>query len=91
MIWIILGIVGIFAGVIVMILGHMWALAVMGLGFVSMVVGSVRMLRVGGYSPEGVFFNGLGGQGRQQSEAVKQEVPGSGEQPANIWEMVEDK
>jgi hypothetical protein len=89
--WVIVaGIAVFFVGVILMILGQIWALAVIGLGFVGLAYGVARMYRASGYRSEEVLFNGFG-NGRQQSEVVKDPLPGSGEQPANIWEQVENQ
>ena len=87
---IVCGIALFFVIVILMILGHLWALAVMGLGFVGLVYGVARMYRASGYRSEAVLFNGFG-DGRQQSEVVMDPLPGGGEQPANIWAQVENK
>ena len=80
------------AGIVLMILGKI------GLGIAAFLVGfgliaffAATMLRTGGYRAEGAFFNGLGGQGRQQSEVSKAPKAGSGEQPANIWDMMDQK
>ena len=52
-----------------------------------------RILHSGGYSGDGVATNGLGGQGRQQSEATKVNNPGAvSETDSGIWEqMTEEK
>lgn len=67
----ILGLIALFLGVILMILGQMWALVLFLMGFALMAAHFATMFRGAGYRAEGAFFNGLNGQGRQQSEVGK--------------------
>lgn len=66
-----LGIVSLLAAVVLMIMGHMWALVLFLVGFGLMAVHWARLFRGAGYRDEGAFFNGMNGQGRQQSEVSK--------------------
>ena len=85
------GVLGIFGGIVVMILGSLpVGVIVLLAGIVTFVIGTAKMLRAYGYRGEGAFWNGWG-QGRQQSELVENPQPGSGEQPVNIWDKVEKK
>ena len=91
MLWILLGFAGILAGVVVIMLGSMiGGFALMLAGMIVMAKNYVTMMRGRGYDPEQGSIHGPGGQGKQQSDAAKVPQPGSGEQPANIWEMVEE-
>lgn len=65
MIW---GILSLLAGVILMVLGHMWALLLFLAGFALIVAHWAKLFKGAGYRAEGAFFSGLNGQGRQQSE-----------------------
>ncbi len=80
------GLAAFFAGVVLMILGQMWGLAVLFLGICLIAANFAMMMRTGGYRAEGTFFNGLAGQGRQQSEVAKADQPVVGEQNAQIWD-----
>ncbi len=84
------GILCFLGGVVLMVLGKMWGLFVLMLGFGLIVFYSALMFRVGGYSPDMAAFNGLKGQGRQQSEAGKMDY-----QPDNpdagVWDQMEGK
>ena len=52
---------------------------------------SVMMFRAGGYRAEGAFFNGLNGDGRQQSETGKMPPADTGEQSPDIWDEMSRK
>ena len=67
----VLGILSLVAGVVLMILGQMWALLLLLLGFGLIVAHWAKLFKGAGYRAEGAFFNGLQGQGRQQSEVSK--------------------
>ncbi len=83
------GILCFLGGVVLMILGKMWGLLVILLGFALMAAYSALMFRAGGYSPDMVMFNGFG-KGRQQSEANKMEY--HPENPdSSIWDKLEGK
>ena len=86
------GVVGIFGGIVTMILSSVPVGVVLLLaGVVVFVIGTAKMLRAQGYRGESAYGKGLYGQGRQQSELVKVDQPVMGEQPANIWDKVEKK
>ena len=87
---ILLGAIGLVAGIVALILGSGWGVAVLLAGFAVLAVGIVRLLRIGGYRNEGAFFNGLGGQGRQQSEVSKEPESGA-QQQGNVWDQMEGK
>ena len=89
MLWIISGLICILAGIVIMVLGSMWGLLLMLVGVVCMALNYVFMMRGRGFDPDQGSINGPGGKGKQQTDAVKAPQPGSGEQPANIWEMME--
>ena len=90
MIWIILGIICILLGLVAVILSKMWGLLLLLAGVGIIAFRYVFMMRGSGFNPDQGTLNGLNGQGKNQSEVVKEPIPGSGEQPANIWEMVEE-
>ena len=72
MLWIILGLVGILAGIVVMVLGQvLLGVLLLLAGVAAMAFSYVTMMRGRGYEPDQGTLNGLGGKGRQQSEAVK--------------------
>ncbi len=86
------GVLGIFAGIVVMIVGSVPVGVILLLaGIVAFVIGTSKMLRAQGYRGEGAYGEGIYGQGRQQSELVELDAPVAGEQPANIWDKVEKK
>lgn len=68
MLW---GILSLLAGVVLMIMGHMWALLLFLAGFALIVAHWAQLFKGAGYRAEGGFYNGLNGQGRQQSEVSK--------------------
>ena len=90
MIWIILGFVTILAGFVVAALGSiLGGLALMLGGIVLMMVNYVTMMRGRGEDPNQGTINGMNGQGKQQSETVKVNMPEPGEQSPEIWEKLE--
>lgn len=68
MIW---GVIASFSGVILMILGKLWAVALFLAGFVLIVAHWAKLYKGAGYEADVNAGNGLYGQGRQQSEANK--------------------
>ena len=68
MIW---GIIASFAGVILMILGKLWAVLMFLAVFVLIVAHWEMLYKGAGYEADVNAGNGLYGQGRQQSEANK--------------------
>ncbi len=80
------------AGIVLMILSKVGlGIAAFLVGFGLIAFGSAKMMRTGGYQDNIPFFNGLKGQGRQQSEVTKVKQNNSGEQPANIWDQMTQK
>ena len=67
----ILGLLVSFAGVILMILGKLWAVLLFLAGFCLIVAHWAKMYKGAGYEADVNAGNGLYGQGRQQSEACK--------------------
>ena len=80
-----LGLLVSFAGVILMILGKIWAVVLFLAGFCLIVAHWARLYKGAGYEADVNPGNGLYGQGRQQSEARKdQNIPREYEdRPAN--------
>lgn len=85
-----LGILSLLAAVVLMILGHMWAVLLFLVGFGLIVAGWARLYRGAGYRDREVLFNGWG-KGRQQSEAqVDKTAPqGYEDRPGNVWDLTE--
>ena len=67
----ILGLLVSFAGVILMILGKLWAVLLFLGGFCLIVAHWAKLYKGAGYEADVNAGNGLYGQGRQQSEAYK--------------------
>jgi hypothetical protein len=80
------------AGILIMVLGKiMLGLALLFAGLIAMAMSYSTMMRGQGYDPDQATINGLKGQGKQQSEVVKEAVTNPGEQSANIWDQMENK
>ena len=80
------------AGILVMVLGKiMLGLALLFAGLIAMAMSYSTMMRRQGYDPDQATINGLKGQGKQQSEIIKDAVTNPGEQSANIWDQMENK
>lgn len=91
MLWILLGMLAVLAGIVVLVLGSMWGIVLL-LGGIGLTAVYYRtMMRGRGYDPEQGTLNGLGGQGKQQSETVKVTQPVIGEQSADIWDQMTNK
>ena len=88
---IIAGIVMFLAGIVVMILGKMLGLVLLFVGLIFMALSYVTMMRGQGFHPNQGTINGMNGQGKQQSEVVRDAHPGFSEQPANIWDQMENQ
>jgi hypothetical protein len=88
-----MGLLSLLAGTVLMVLGHMWALLLFLAGFCLIVAGGAQMFRGAGYRDPDAYFNGLNGQGRQQSEVqVDKTAPqGYQDRPSNIWDQTENK
>lgn len=67
----ILGIIAMLAGVILMILGKLWALLLLLVGACLVIAHWAKLFKGAGYQAESGTINGLYGQGRQQSEVSK--------------------
>ena len=91
MLWILIGMLCVLAGIILLITGGMWGLVFLLGGLGVMILNYSTMMRGRGMEPNQGTVNGFNGQGKQQSEAVEASQPVIGEQPADIWEQVEKK
>ena len=67
----ILGIIAMLASVILMILGKLWAVLLLLVGACLVIAHWARLFKGAGYQADAAPYNGLNGQGRQQSEAFK--------------------
>ena len=78
-------------GLFLLIGGKLWGALVMlaGVGVIFFVY--AKLMRGSGFDPDQATINGIAGQGKQQSEAVKENLPVIGEQSANIWDQLENK
>jgi hypothetical protein len=77
------------AGLIMIILGNLWAVLLMLAGLGAIIFGYSKLMGGSGYSPEQATCNGLNGEGKQQSEVEKMNQPVKGEQDATIWQQIE--
>ena len=91
MLWILIGMLCVLAGIILLITGGMWGLVFLLGGLGVMILNYSTVMRGRGMEPNQGTVNGFNGQGKQQSEAVEASQPVIGEQPADIWEQVEKK
>ena len=88
MIWSICGMIGILAGLVVMVLGKvLLGLLLLLAGVVLMAVNYVTMMRGASYLPGDGDADSV--PGRQQSEIVKMDQPVVGEKNASVWEKME--
>ena len=76
------------AGLVIMILGSMWGLVLLFGGLTFMALSYVTMMRGQGYDPDQGTINGLKGQGKQRSDAIKSNVPDIGEKSPAIWDTI---
>ena len=76
------------AGIVMMISGSGWGALALVAGIGLLAFGYAKLMRGAGYNPNQGTINGLNGQGKQQSEAVRDNQPASGEQNAEIWEQI---
>ena len=67
----ILGALCMLASVILMILGKLWAVLLLIAGSCLVIAHWARLFKGAGYQADAAPYNGLNGQGRQQSEAFK--------------------
>ena len=90
MLWVFLGMIAMLVGIVVMVLGQLPIGLILLLGGVAlMAFNYVTMMRGSGYHPDQGMHNGLGGQGKQQSEVVKADMAEPGEQSPEIWEKMQ--
>ena len=90
MLWVFLGMIAMLVGIVVMVLGQtMIGLILLLGGGGLMVLNYVTMMRGSGHNPDQGIYNGLGGQGKQQSEVVKADMTEPGEQSPEIWEKMQ--
>ncbi len=91
MLWIILGMIAMLAGLVIMVLGQVLIGLILLLAGVGMMAFNyTTMMRGRGDDPEQGTYNGLYGQGKQQSETVKAHMPEPGEQNPAVWEKMEE-
>ena len=78
-------------GLFLLIGGKLWGALVMlaGVGVIFCIY--AKLMRGSGFDPDQGTINGIKGQGKQQSDAVKENMPVIGEQSANIWDQLENK
>ena len=90
MLWIVIGMIGLLAGLVCMVFAGMWGLLLLLAGAVCMFVGyRAMMLGSGKYADQsGTPGFGAGEYGRQQSETISRNAPVIGEQPADIWDQI---
>jgi membrane protein implicated in regulation of membrane protease activity len=90
MLWIMLGMLAMLAGMVIMVLGSTWiGLVLLLAGVGLMAFNYATMMRGRGQDPEQGLYNGLNGQGKQQSETVDVNMPEPGEQSPGIWEKMQ--
>ena len=90
MLWIMLGMLAMLAGMVIMVLGSTWiGLVLLLAGVGLMAFNYATMMRGRGQDPEQGLYNGLNGQGKQQSETVDAKMPEPGEQSPGIWEKMQ--
>ena len=66
-----LGALCMLASVILMILGKLWAVLLLLVGACLVIAHWARLFKGAGYQADAAPYNGLSGQGRQQSEVIK--------------------
>ena len=90
MLWIVIGMIGLLAGLVCMVFAGMWGLLLLLAGAVSMFVGyRAMMLGSGKYADQsGTPGFSAGAYGRQQSETITRNAPVMGEQPPDIWNQL---
>ena len=70
------------AGVMELMMGIGWGALLLVAGIGVLAFGYAKLMRGSGNDPDQGTFNGLGGQGKQQSEVVK-------DNGAAVWEQIE--
>ena len=90
MMWILIGMLGMLAGIVVMVLGQVLiGLILLLVGVGLMAFNYTTMMRGRGNDPEQGTYNGLYGQGKQQSETISVKMPEPGEQNPTVWDKME--
>ncbi len=77
------------AGFMELIMGIGWGALLMVAGIGLLAFGYAKLMGASGNNPDQGIFNGLNGQGKQQSEVTKMDQPVQGEQNATVWEQME--
>ena len=77
------------AGLVMIVMSNMWGLLLMLAGLGAMAYGYIKLMKGSGFAPYQGVYNGLNGEGKQQSEVIKGNYPAQGEQDATVWEQVE--
>lgn len=91
MMWILIGMLAMLAGLVVIVLVNLWAgLVLLLVGVGLMAFNYSTMMRGRGDHPDQGLYNGLAGQGKQQSEVVKDNMPEPGEQTPAVWDKMEN-
>ena len=90
MLWVFLGMIAMLVGLVIMVLGQVLIGLILLLGGGGLMVFHYStMMRGSGHHPDQGIHNGLGGQGKQQSEVVKADMTDPGEQSPEIWEKMQ--
>ena len=88
MIWTVFGLIGILAGIVVMVLGKvLLGLILLLAGLVSILFTYAKMMRGAGYLPGSNDPDSV--PGHHDSERAKMDQPVIGEQSAAIWEKMD--
>lgn len=88
---ILLSILMLLAGLVLMTLGRMWGLAVLLCGVALLMLRYARLMHGRGYDPEQGSLNGPSGMGKQTPDATPCNQPPVGEQPADLWQQLEQE
>lgn len=93
MLWILISMLAMLAGMVVMVLGQVLIGLILLLGGgCLMAFNYSTMMRGRGQDPDQGSISGVpGGMGKQQSDAISIDPFTSGEQNAAIWDKMEDK
>ena len=90
MLWIFLGMIAMLAGLVIIVLGKVLiGLILLLVGVGLMAFNYTTMMRGRGNDPEQGTYNGLYGQGKQQSETVSVKMPEPGEQNPTVRDKME--
>ena len=93
MLWIVIGMILLLAGMVSVVFLGMWGLIVLLAGAICMFIGYRAMMLGSGKHPDQSGTPGFGTAeyGRQQSETIDMNAPVIGEQPVNIWEKITEE